>query len=368
SPARAYLEVLRSKTVRGADSPSLPRAQIEKKLDALIQHSGEGKANQLRDKARTLQDALDAVNAFTELDALIGTLLRTRQMSLAAPSARARAAGIPYDPYRGELFALLHEALVAWPVVSRPDSHRDPTAFANIAFMDAYFSNFIEGTEFEIEEAIDIVFHNRIPTARPEDAHDILGTYQLVGSLDEMRRSIAESRDAGELPALLKRRHATLLEARTDKRPGAFKQLSNRAGQTVFVAPELVEGTLRHGWEMLRSLTEPFHRAAFVMFLVAEVHPFDDGNGRLARAMMNAELIAGGQRRILIPTVYREDYLLALRALSRDRRAEPLLRMLNRAQEFTARIDFTDLQSALGVLKACRAFESDPDTILRMPA
>ena len=83
--------------------------------------------------------------------------------------------------------------------------------------------------------------------------------------------------------------------------------------------------------------------------------------------MMNAELIAGGQRRILIPTVYREDYLLALRALSRDRRAEPLLRMLNRAQEFSARIDFIDLQSAVGVLEACRAFESDPDTILRMP-
>ncbi len=102
------------------------------------------------------------------------------------------------------------------------------------------------------------------------------------------------------------------------------------------------------------------------MFLVAEVHPFDDGNGRLARAMMNAELIAGAQRRILIPA-YREDYLLALRALSRDQRAEPMLRMLTRAQEFSARIDFTDLQQALGVLRACRAFETDTDIRLRLP-
>ena len=34
-----------------------------------------------------------------------------------------------------------------------------------------------------------------------------------------------------------------------------------------------------------------------MMFLVAEVHPFADGNGRVARVMMNAELIAGGQQR-----------------------------------------------------------------------
>jgi len=28
-----------------------------------------------------------------------------------------------------------------------------------------------------------------------------------------------------------------------------------------------------------------------MMFLVSEVHPFLDGNGRIARVMMNAELI-----------------------------------------------------------------------------
>lgn len=29
---------------------------------------------------------------------------------------------------------------------------------ANLSFFEAYFSNFIEGTEFEVEEAADIVF------------------------------------------------------------------------------------------------------------------------------------------------------------------------------------------------------------------
>jgi len=58
------------------------------------------------------------------------------------------------------------------------------------------------------------------------------------------------------------------------------------------VAPELVEGTLAKGFEIYRSLTAPLHRAIFMMFLISEVHPFADGNGRAARIMMNAELIA----------------------------------------------------------------------------
>lgn len=56
----------------------------------------------------------------------------------------------------------------------------------------------------------------------------------------------------------------------------------------------------------------PIARAIYMMFLVTEVHPFDDGNGRIARIMMNAELVNGGSSKIIIPTVYREDYMLAL--------------------------------------------------------
>ncbi len=134
------------------------------------------------------------------------------------------------------------------------------------------------------------------------------------------------------------------------------------------MTPELVVGTLMKGIEPYLALDDPFTRAIYMMFLVAEVHPYTDGNGRMARVMMNAELVHTERCRVIIPTVYREDYLLALRALSRSQRSEPLLRMLDRAQEFSAHIEFTDLQQAIGVLQKCRAFESDPDAILRMPA
>jgi Fic family protein len=104
-----------------------------------------------------------------------------------------------------------------------------------------------------------------------------------------------------------------------------------------------------------------------MMFLVAEVHPFADGNGRVARVMMNAELIAGGQRRIIIPTVYRDDYLGALRALSRSARPDVLPKVLDRAQLFSSRVDFTDLAKARQALEQAEAFREPSEGRLRIP-
>lgn len=134
---------------------------------------------------------------------------------------------------------------------------------------------------------------------------------------------------------LLQRRHAILLRSRFDKQPGVFKTVNNRAGETHFVDHRLMRGTLVHGFAFYQALADPFARAAFMMFLISEVHPFLDGNGRIARVMMNAELVAKSQTRILIPTVYRDDYLGALRKLTRKQDPAPYVRMLHRAQEYS---------------------------------
>ncbi|MDF9828657.1 Fic family protein [Ereboglobus sp. PH5-10] len=39
-----------------------------------------------------------------------------------------------------------------------------------------------------------------------------------------------------------------------------------------------------------------------MLFLMAEVHPFNDGNGRISRLGMDAELEAEGRMRLIIPT------------------------------------------------------------------
>jgi hypothetical protein len=354
SPARAFLENMRPSRARDGVARTLSKREIEERLGEMLRRSGETALQRLRDEAREIAGLLGLPDEFQRLDALIGTLPGTRDAPLESPVGVARVAGLPYDPQRLDLFQRLFTELAGSAPMTRLAR---PTDGLSLPFFEAYFSNFIEGTEFAVDEAADIVFKGHIPKARPEDAHDVLGTWKVVSDKHEMS---CLPRNFDELVALLKSRHARIMEGRPDKGPGRFKADPNRAGSTLFVAPELVEGTLAKGFEIYRGLTSPLHRAIFVMFLVSEVHPFSDGNGRAARIMMNAELVAAGENRIIVPTVYRNNYLMALKALSQNGITGALVRTMDFAQRYTAAVDFAELDRARFILDRTHAF-TDPN-------
>jgi hypothetical protein len=365
STARAYLENIRPSRARGGRVPrTMTRAELEQRLDTLLRNQGEGALNKLRDDARVVAASLELEAEYEALNDLIGAFLGTREAKAESSVGKARTAGQPYDPERVALFETLFMALRATIPTPRAATAITGNAATNLAFFEAYFSNFIEGTKFSVGEAREIVFEGAIPTERPEDAHDVIGTFRLVSNLTEMR-VLPGTADA--LMALLRRRHATIMQARPDKNPGSFKTRTNQAGSTVFVAPELVNGTLERGFEFYRALEEPFQRGAFLMTMVSEVHPFADGNGRTARIMMNAELVAAGQERIIIPTAYRTDYLGALKAFSKNGLTEPLIRMLDTAQRFTSTIDWSRFEGACAMLQDANAFAQTDDAKLRLP-
>jgi len=352
--ARAYLENMRKSRVRKGVVPrTLSRKEIEEKLETLLQSAGPQALQTLRDDARRISSALGLKKEFKALDALIGALLGTRKAALTSPPAIARARGEPYDPKRLDIFQKLYETLAATPLEARTISHPGTA----LPFFEAYFSNFIEGTEFEIDEAASIIFEGKIPKDRPADAHDIIGTYQIVSDNREMART---PKDADELITLLKSRHALLMQGRPEMNPGEFKTAPNRAGSTLFVAPDLVEGTLRQGFKWFQALDTFFQKAVYMMFLVAEVHPFADGNGRCGRIMMNAELAASRQARIIIPTIFKNNYLTALKSLTHNSQAAPLIRALDFAQKYTSRIDWSDYKKARKMLTETHAFD-DPN-------
>lgn len=365
STARAFLENMRPSRARGGRMPrTLPREDIEERLDAMLRGQGEAALNRLRDDARAIARALDLEEEFQGLDKLIGALLGTREMKAKSTVAKARIVGAPFDPDRIKLFETLFAALREFMPPDRPAPKRSAEARATLAFFDAYFSNFIEGTEFTVEEAEEIVFQGVIPQERPDDAHDVLGTYRIVSDQAEMRK-LPENFD--DFVDILRRRHVMFMEARPDKNPGEFKTKSNRAGNTVFVDPELVTGTLEKGFEFLQGLGEPLQRAIFTMFLVSEVHPFVDGNGRAARIMMNAELVAAGQERLIIPTAYRVDYLGGLKSLSQTGNPTPVIRMLDHAQRYTHAINWSSLAAAQTMLAETGAFTEGENAKLKLP-
>lgn len=351
--ARAYLENMRPSRMReGTVSRTLCRKEMEEKLESLLQMVGPEALQNLRKEALRIAPILGLEKEYQALNALIRTLLGTQKATLVSPLAIARAQGEPYDPKRLDLFQKLYETLANTPVKGR----RLSCSVTALPFFEAYFSNFIEGTEFEVEEAARIIFEGKIPKDRPADAHDIISTYRIVSDKKEMRRV---PKDEDDFIALLRERQARLMEQRVEMSPGEFKTVANRAGSTLFVVPELVEGTLRKGFQWFQALDTPFQRAVYMMFLVAEVHPFTDGNGRCGRIMMNAELIAGDQAPIIIPTIYRNNYLAALKALTHNQQAMPLVRVLDFAQQYTAAMDWSEYQRAKKMLIKTHAFE-DP--------
>ena len=359
SPARAYLDNMApSRRRKGEVSRTLNSQEIEARIDDVIRRNGIDALNAIRDEARRIAPLVAREQAFETFDRLIGAMLGTREDRLTSERAKARQSGTPYDPERIVLFERLHCELHASAPVTRIAPERDGDGRATLAFFEAYFSNFIEGTEFEVDEAADIVFRNVIPRDRPEDAHDVLGTWQIVSDPVEMART---PRDYETLLTLLRNRHALLMAARPDKRPGRFKTESNRAGQTVFVAPEQVEGTLSRGFEFYRNLDTPFARAVFMMFLVSEVHPFADGNGRIARIMMNAELMSAGEERIIIPTVFRGNYLSALKAISLNAQPQPIVRTLDFARKWVMAVEWGELEATRRVLTGLNAFVDPAD-------
>ena len=330
---RAFLENL---SVTRGTPKNISIEQVELRLEKVLADAGESGLNRLRDRAREIANELGWSKELARLDNLI--LGTRRDAMLTSKLARARAAGAPFDERCIERLQILFAELRGRVFEKRTDTRGFAEHFRNKAFFEAYFSNYIEGTTFEVPEAERIVFDHEIPARRPQDAHDIASTFRIVSDPIEMRR-IPESYEA--LRELLIGRHSQLMKERPEIGPGQFKQERNRAGDTVFVHPDYVEGTLQRGAELLVDLEPGLRRAVFVMVLVTEVHPFNDGNGRMARVMMNAELVATTSTTIIIPTSYRDDYVDTLRALTRQSRPTPIVDMLVRAQRFSD-LDFTD--------------------------
>jgi len=363
SDARTLVDNLAvSRGRAGRIARTLSRSELEDWLVRTTQRRPEGWLAMLRGRALELCDALDVGDRRPLVQDIIGAVAGTRAARVdAGRLLAARAAGHEYDPDRVARFDELARFLAAIPsdldVPSELPATTDEPA-TSLPFFEAYFSNFIEGTEFSVEEAEAIVGSGQVPADRPEDGHDVLGTFEAVADA-ALRRAIPTTSD--ELLALLERRHRLVMGGRPERRPGRFKEKPNQAGSYVFVAPSLVEGTLVEGFRRLDDLPGGLPRALFELFLVSEVHPYDDGNGRVARVAMGAELTAVGQSRILVPIVFRNEYQTALRGLSREGRFDLSARTLAHAWRWTAGMPWYDRGAVDGYLAATNALIDSTD-------
>jgi Fic family protein len=91
---------------------------------------------------------------------------------------------------------------------------------------------------------------------------------------------------------------------------------------------EAVRELMPQFFELLETEVEPAVRVVLGHFVFVYIHPYMDGNGRIARFLMNAMMAAGGYPWTIIPLEKRADYMSALESASVNHNIKPFAEFL----------------------------------------
>ncbi len=80
--------------------------------------------------------------------------------------------------------------------------------------------------------------------------------------------------------------------------------------------PEAVREAMPALFDLIKEEKEPFVRAVLGHFFFVYIHPYRDGNGRMARFLMNTQLASGGYSWTVIELKHRDEYMHALEKAS----------------------------------------------------
>ena len=194
-----------------------------------------------------------------------------------------------------------------------------------------YHSNAIEGNSLTLGETRSLILHGL--TAHGKSMRDHLD----IEGHDEAVRAIADAveRDESLNEVFIRNLHGVLLkkpyeidaitpDAQPTKRLisiGEYKTRPNNVRTTTgevyyFTPPEQVKPAMSDLIDWYRKAEaegeHPIVVAATFHYRFVRIHPFDDGNGRLARLLMNMILVKHGYTVAIIPIQERNRYIESL--------------------------------------------------------
>ena len=194
-----------------------------------------------------------------------------------------------------------------------------------------YHSNALEGNTLTLAETRSLLLHGLTAHGKPMREHvDIEGYDRAIKELARMARDehpLSESFICNLHRVLLKEPYEVETVAddgRNTRRPiavGAYKSTANNivtsTGETYyFTPPEQVPQAMRTlvGWYHAQEDRgeHPIIISAGFHYRFVRIHPFDDGNGRMARLLMNRILLRHGYPLAIVRRDARDRYLQEL--------------------------------------------------------
>ncbi len=207
-----------------------------------------------------------------------------------------------------------------------------------------YHSNAIEGNTLTFGETKAFLLHGITAAGRPfRDYVEMRGHHQAIDALLAIIRQqepLTESTirelhkiilvEPYDMPA------QTASGQRVTRRitPGNYKTMPNHVQTSTgemhyYASPEETPARMAELLAWYRQADfHPLIVAATFHYRFVEIHPFDDGNGRLARLLMNLILMQDRFPPLVIRTDTKESYLLALEQADTDDDLKPFINLI----------------------------------------
>jgi len=164
----------------------------------------------------------------------------------------------------------------------------------------AYTSNAIEGNTLTRKETVRAISENITTGSKPVkdyiEAKNHADAFKLVLELSKDKRNINEN-DILDI-------HRQILKGIDENFSGRYRTVRVRiaGSQVILPNPAKVYDLMRDFVKWLKtSELDPAHKASVAHFKFVSIHPFIDGNGRVARLLLNLILLKSG----LLPLIIR---------------------------------------------------------------
>lgn len=222
-----------------------------------------------------------------------------------------------------------------------PSLRQDPKAYLSfvdgIYLNDAYHSLSIEGYRVTPELIERVRSGNWDPDDNEADrqSRDALAARGYWQAFQLVREAVGDVIDAANPGSLVRDGHRDWYRELFQPTVAAglitSSTLAGYRNEAVFlrgsrhVPPrsEAVRDAMPALFELLEKETVPSVRAVLGHWLFGYIHPYPDGNGRMARFVMNVMLASGGYPWTVIRGHDRDDYLAALESTNVDQDIEP---------------------------------------------
>ncbi len=237
-------------------------------------------------------------------------------------------------------------------------------------FWEAYFSNYIEWTKFEVSEAKKIIEWNTeyVWTERENDTHHVKNYYNtikqyypnILNDNSFIKKLLTNNNNwKTNILLILKNIHKNILFHTSIW--WNLKQQKNMVSSYIFVFPEKVEDTLKMAIELfvyyynnsalkLSNKEIAIILFSYIHFVITEIHPFTDWNWRVTRILTNMILISVWLSPIIVTDIMRKNYTWALKYMSEwkaDIYTDKIYKILN----YQINFDYSTIENNETMLK-----------------